>query len=102
MSLYKHRYEYNKDEDVIFGGWAIALAIGTGLTGLIGGVYSICCMKDIFIAHGLKADAIPFSHLVIIMITSAFSLVFGVLNLLAYARRFNTPEFPKRKYKFKD
>lgn len=102
MSLYKHRYEYNEDEDVIFGGWAIALAIGTGLIGVIGGTYSICCMKDIFVAHGLKADAIPFAHLVITMVVSAFSLAFGVLNLLAYARRFNIPKLPKRTYKFKD
>lgn len=100
MGLYKHRYEYDEDEDVIFGGWAIALAIGTGLIGVIGGIYSMCCMKDIFVAHGLKADAIPYAHLVITTVVSAFSLAFGVLNLLAYARKYRSPQLPKRTYKF--
>lgn len=98
MSLYKSPYEYNKDEDIIFGGWAIALAIGTGIIELIGGIYSIFYTRDLFMAHGLKPDYIPCAHLIATSIASAVALFFGILNLLAYARNF---KLPKHTYKFK-
>lgn len=90
------------EEDVVFGDWAIALAVGTGLIGIIGGIYSMCCMRDLFVAHGLKADDIPVAHLAVTTVVSAVALAFGVLNLLAYARNFHFPKLPKRTYKFKD
>lgn len=100
MDIYK-RYG-NPEEDVIFGGWAIGLSVALGILGVIGGMYSLFTLKDIFVAHGLKADDIPAIHFVITVIISAFALAIGLLNLFAFARRFSFPKLklPNRKYKF--
>lgn len=98
MDIYK---DYgNPDKDVIFGDWAMVLAIGAGAIGIIGGVYSMLVLKDIFATHGIKPDEIPAAHIATTIIISAFAFAMGMLNLLAYARRFRRPKLPKRKYKF--
>lgn len=100
MDIYK-KYG-TPDEDIIFGGWAITLAIGAGAIGLIGSFYSMSVLKDIFAAHGIKPEEIPAAHLATTMVISAFAFALGMLNLLAYVRRFNIPKLPRRKYNFKD
>lgn len=100
MDIYK-KYG-NPDEDIIFGGWAIVLAIGAGAIGIVGGFYSMFVIKDIFAAHGIKPEEIPAAHIATTVVISAFAFAMGMLNLIAYARRFNTPKLPKRKYNFKD
>lgn len=101
MGLYKHPYDYNKDEDVVFGGWAIGLSIVAGLMGVVGGVYANFCLKDIFVAHGLKAEDIPIAHILVTSICGGFALGIGLLNLFAFARHHRIfPKFPQRTYKF--
>lgn len=99
MSLYKESYK-NREDEIIFGDWAIGLSICSGFVGVAGGIYGVFCLRDILVAHGLKPEEMPIAFLVVMSFVCGFALCMGLFNLFALARHFQFPKLPKRTYKF--
>lgn len=102
MGFYKESYR-DRNEELIFGNWTIALSIFLGTVTVILTFVSYANALDYLETLGANRLEMPIASFAVAMIAGGFAVFFGILNLFAFIRRLHLPKFPKfynRTYKF--